>query len=160
VEVGESQLPMLGIIQGRSLGEERYEVLRIVEKPSAELARSSLRTPGLGEDRWLGHFGMHVFSPEIFEVLDRNIAEDVRERGEIQLTTAQEGLRARGGNYIAQVTAGRRYDTGIPYGLMETQLALALNSVHRREILAFIIDELDRGGRGPHEGQPLKFRRD
>jgi hypothetical protein len=32
------------------------------------------------------------------------------------------------------VTQGQRYDTGIPYGLMETQLALALNGVHRTEI--------------------------
>ena len=32
------------------------------------------------------------------------------------------------------VTQGQRYDTGIPYGLMETQLALALNGIHRTEI--------------------------
>ena len=31
-------------------------------------------------------------------------------------------------------TQGQRYDTGIPYGLMETQLALALNGVHRTDI--------------------------
>ena len=32
------------------------------------------------------------------------------------------------------VRQGQRYDTGIPYGLMETQLALALNGVHRTDI--------------------------
>ncbi len=32
------------------------------------------------------------------------------------------------------MTHGQRYDTGIPYGLMETQLALSLNGVHRPEI--------------------------
>jgi hypothetical protein len=32
------------------------------------------------------------------------------------------------------VAQGQRYDTGIPYGLMETQLALGLNGIHRTEI--------------------------
>ena len=36
--------------------------------------------------------------------------------------------------YWAVNVQGQRYDTGIPYGLMETQLALALNGVHRTEM--------------------------
>ena len=40
-------------------------------------------------------------------------------------------LGQHGGEVVAQ---GQRYDTGIPYGLMETQLALALNGIHRTEI--------------------------
>lgn len=54
--------------------------------------------------------------------------------GEIQLTAAQEHLRQNTEKYWAVVTQGQRYDTGIPYGLMETQLALALNGVHRTEM--------------------------
>jgi UTP-glucose-1-phosphate uridylyltransferase len=77
---------------------------------------------------------MHVFSPRIFDSLEYLIKNDFREKGEIQLTAAQEHLRQHTTKYWCVVTQGQRYDTGIPYGLMETQLALALNGVHRVEI--------------------------
>ena len=45
------------------------------------------------------------------------------------------GVSENHADAIARViTQGQRYDTGIPYGLMETQLALALTGVHRTEI--------------------------
>jgi UTP--glucose-1-phosphate uridylyltransferase len=50
------------------------------------------------------------------------------------LTAAQEHLRQNSDKYWCVVSQGQRYDTGIPYGLMETQLALALNGVHRTDI--------------------------
>ena len=59
---------------------------------------------------------------------------DIREKGEFQLTAAQEHLREHTDKDWCLTTQGQRYDTGIPYGLMETQLALALNGVHRTEI--------------------------
>ncbi len=78
---------------------------------------------------------MHVFSPQIFDSLEYLIKNDLREKGEIQLTAAQEHLRQQANQkYWCVVTQGQRYDTGIPYGLMETQLALALNGIHRTEI--------------------------
>ena len=83
---------------------------------------------------YLAHFGMHVFSPRIFESLEYLIQNNLRERGEIQLTAAQEHLRAQTDSYYAQIIRGQRYDTGIPYGFMETQLALALNGIHKMEI--------------------------
>ena len=83
---------------------------------------------------YLAHFGMHVFCPRIFDSLEYLIKNNIREKGEIQLTAAQEHLRQHTDKYWAVVTQGQRYDTGIPYGLMETQLALALNGIHRTEI--------------------------
>jgi UTP--glucose-1-phosphate uridylyltransferase len=77
---------------------------------------------------------MHVFSPRIFDSLEYLIANNIREKGEIQLTAAQEHLRQQTDKYWCLDTQGQRYDTGIPYGLMETQLALALNGVHRTDI--------------------------
>jgi UTP--glucose-1-phosphate uridylyltransferase len=78
-----------------------------------------------------------VFGPRIFDSLEYLIKNNIREKGEIQLTAAQEHLRQQtqpGGKYWCVVVQGQRYDTGIPYGLMETQLALALNGIHRTEI--------------------------
>src|ERR1700709_541991 len=98
------------------------------------MARETLATPGLPAGNYLAHFGMHVFSSKIFDSLEYLIQNDIREKGEIQLTAAQEHFRQQTEKYWVVVTQGQRYDTGIPYGLMETQLALALNGIHRTEI--------------------------
>lgn len=132
----ERYLHLFGTIQGEPLDVDRglYRALRIVEKPSIQLARQQLMTPGMPVGTYLSHFGMHVFSPAIFDALAYLIDHDLRQNGEIQLTAAQEHLRGAGGEYWVLQTQGERYDTGIPYGLMETQLALALNGIHRTEI--------------------------
>ena len=118
-----------------------WSVAAIDEKPTPERARSMLRTPGLPAGQYLCHFGMHVFPPAIFEALEHHIKNDIRVGGEIQLTNAQEFLRSEilaPGQYAACRIEGRRFDTGIPYGLMETQLALALAGKHRVEIVESI----------------------
>jgi UTP--glucose-1-phosphate uridylyltransferase len=132
----EKLLHLFGTIRGNPIEPARgiYKAELIVEKPSIERARGELVTPGLPAGNYLAHFGMHVFSPRIFDSLEYLIKNDLREKGEIQLTAAQEHLRQNSDKYWCVVTQGQRYDTGIPYGLMETQLALALNGVHRTEI--------------------------
>ncbi|USN97864.1 MAG: nucleotidyl transferase [Phycisphaeraceae bacterium] len=126
-------------------GHETWRVDAIEEKPTIERARAALRTPGLPAGHYLCHFGMHVFPPAIFESLAWHIDHDIRVGGEIQLTNAQELMRAEilskgggSGRYGACRIAGRRFDTGIPYGLMETQIALALAGRHRGEIVESI----------------------
>jgi UTP--glucose-1-phosphate uridylyltransferase len=136
----EKQLHLFGTIQGLPIEPAKgiYKAGLIIEKPTVEQARESLVTPGLPAGNYLAHFGMHVFGPQIFESLEHLIKNDIREKKEIQLTAAQEHLRQQldksGGKYWVMNTQGQRYDTGIPYGLMETQLALALNGIHRTEI--------------------------
>ena len=132
----ERQLHLFGTIRGKPIEPERgiYKAELIIEKPSIERARAELVTPGLPAGNYLAHFGMHVFGPRIFDSLEYLIKNNLREKGEIQLTAAQEHLRQNSDKYWCVVTQGQRYDTGIPYGLMETQLALALNGVHRTEI--------------------------
>jgi UTP--glucose-1-phosphate uridylyltransferase len=132
----ERLLHLFGVIAGTPVDAERgvYKAERIVEKPTIEYARSHMVTPGLPAGNYLAHFGMWVFSPRIFDSLEYLITNNLRDKGEIQLTAAQEHLRQHSETYWAVVTQGQRYDTGIPYGLMETQLALALNGVHRAEI--------------------------
>ena len=133
----ERLLHLFGVIRGAPIEPAKgiFKADLIVEKPGIDQARETLATPGLPAGNYLAHFGMHVFSPQIFDSLEYLIANDIREKGEIQLTAAQEHLRQQTGQkYWCVVTQGQRYDTGIPYGLMETQLALALNGVHRTEI--------------------------
>src|SRR3954465_9716033 len=132
----ERLLHLFGTIKGNPMEAARgiYKAELIIEKPTIEQAREQLVTPMLPAGNYLAHFGMHVFSPQIFDSLEYLIKNDLREKGEIQLTAAQEHLRQHTQKYWAVVTQGQRYDTGIPYGLMETQLALALNGIHRTEI--------------------------
>jgi UTP--glucose-1-phosphate uridylyltransferase len=132
----ERLLHLFGVLKGSPFDVARgiFKAELIIEKPSVETAREQLASPGLPAGNYLAHFGMHVFSPRIFDSLEYLIKNDIREKKEIQLTAAQEHLRQNSDKYWAVVTQGQRYDTGIPYGLMETQLALALNGIHRTEI--------------------------
>src|SRR3954471_12715723 len=132
----ERLLHLFGVIRGNPIDPAKgiYKAELIIEKPSIEQAREQLVTPMLPAGNYLAHFGMHVFSPRIFDSLEYLIKNNLRDKGEIQLTAAQEHLRQHTDKYWCVVTQGQRYDTGIPYGLMETQLALALNGIHRTEI--------------------------
>jgi UTP--glucose-1-phosphate uridylyltransferase len=132
----ERHLHLFGTIRGQPVDPNRgiYKAELIIEKPTIDQARAQLATPGLPAGNYLSHFGMHVFGPRIFDSLEHLIKNDLREKGEIQLTAAQEHLRQQTEKYWCVVAQGQRYDTGIPYGLMETQLALALNGIHRTEI--------------------------
>jgi len=133
----ERLLHLFGVIKGEPIEPAKgiYKADLIVEKPKIEQAREKLVTAGLPAGNYLAHFGTHVFGPQIFDSLEYLMRENIREKGEFQLTAAQEHMRQQNGSkYWAVVVQGQRYDTGIPYGLMETQLALALNGVHRTEI--------------------------
>jgi UTP--glucose-1-phosphate uridylyltransferase len=132
----ERQLHLFGTIKGQPIDANKgiYKAELIIEKPSIDVAREKLVTPMLPAGNYLCHFGMHVFSPRIFESLEYLIKNNLREKNEFQLTAAQEHLRQHTDKYWAVITQGQRYDTGIPYGLMESQLALALNGIHRTEI--------------------------
>ena len=132
----ERLLHSFGVIRGLPLEPEKgiYKADLILEKPSIEAARKSLVTPGQPAGNYLAHFGMHVFSPQIFQSLEYLIKNNLKEKNEIQLTSAQEHMRQNSQKYWCLICYGQRYDTGIPYGLMETQLALALGGIHRSEI--------------------------
>ena len=128
--VPEAQLYRYGTLAGILIQGTQppvYELRALFEKPTTEYARAHLRTPGVPEGEYLVHFGTHAFPPVIFDCLEHLITHDLRVKGEIQLTSAQELLLERG-PYLACEVAGVRYDMGIPEGLIETQIALALRS--------------------------------
>ena len=96
------------------------DVLLIVEKPSAEFARSKLVVDGLEADEFLGWFGMHVLSPSIYDILERMITEEIRQKGEIQLTYAQELERQRQGYCALEMQDAQRYDFGTPQDFIKS----------------------------------------
>jgi UTP--glucose-1-phosphate uridylyltransferase len=131
----EGQLRLFGTVQGEPLGGDPpvYRVTDMAEKPAPEVARRRLRTAGLPEGEYLTFFGMHVLTPRVFDHLAERKARDLREGGEIQLTSSLEAM-VREGEYYAAEIPGRRLDMGVPEGLIYAQTTLASLSPYRNFI--------------------------
>ncbi len=124
------ELKGYGTVAGKRLANapELIEVTRIIEKPSVEIAREQLRVDGLGDDEFLGWFGMHALAPSIFDVLEDMIARDIRHKGEFQLTYAQELQRQREGYFALEVSDGKRFDFGTPQDFIKSVVEFNSNS--------------------------------
>ena len=142
-----SRVSLYGTLRGLPIAgqDHTYRVDRVLEKPSPEVARESLLTPGMDPDQFLCFFGMYVLTPAVFEMLDRNVRDDIRERGEIQLTGALQAVVERE-NAIGYEVTGHRYDMGIPFGYVETQIALALHGNQRDAIIHSLQNILRESG--------------
>jgi len=116
----EQEIGNFGTATGVWLEENRLlNVTEFVEKPPVDYARSNLRVPGLRDDEYLTFFGQYIIKPQIFEYLSENIVNNVRERGEFQLTSTLDRLRQEDG-FLGLMIDGRRYDIGIPEHYLET----------------------------------------
>ncbi len=137
-------LHLFGTVRGKLVSESprTYDIDRIVEKPAQEFAEQHLRAEGLQWGMYLCFFGMHVFNPSICDALQFAIDHDLREKGEFQLTSAQERVRESGEQYLAFEAVGDRHDIGIPFGYAQTQAALALSSVFREQMLSGLVRTL------------------
>lgn len=114
--IGPDELKGFGTIAGTRRAEDSrlIDVTRIIEKPDLATARAQLRVDGLGDDEFLGWFGMHLLAPSIYEILGEMITGDVRDHGEFQLTRAQEIQRQREGYLALEMTGATRFDFGVP----------------------------------------------
>ena len=84
-----------------------------------DYARTNLRVPDLPENEYLTVFGLYIIHPEVFSYLEEHIRNNVRERGEFQLTSALERLRKDEG-FQGLVIDGVRFDIGLPEFYLET----------------------------------------
>ena len=98
---------------------EILEIAEIYEKPTLEYARANLSVAGMKPDEFLGIFGMYVLESDIFNLLEDEIANNQRQKGEFQLTTCLEKLRQQH-NAIAYLVKGQYYDTGMPLFYRQT----------------------------------------
>lgn len=135
----EGLLPNFGAIGGRRLPGRQglYRIETVLEKPTPTEAEEKLNVPGMRAGYYLCFFGMHVFTPGVIELLDREVAAG----GRVPLSNALAQL-ARNEQYLAIEEPHRRYDIGARYGLLTAQLALALNGKDRAEVLAQLVELL------------------
>jgi UTP-glucose-1-phosphate uridylyltransferase/mevalonate kinase len=101
-------------------------VTEFAEKPTLDYARSRLRVPSLADNEYLTVFGQYIIKPQIFHYLEENIRNNVRERGEFQLTSALDRLRQEDG-FLGLIIEGQRYDIGLPEYYLETLQTFSRN---------------------------------
>ena len=133
----ETMLPFYGTVGGRRVAgsSDLYVVERVREKPTPTEAEQELIVPGLRAGHYLCFFGMHVLPPTIME----HIANP--NGGDTSLSSALCALAERE-TYLAHQAAGLRYNIGVKYGLLQAQLALALNGKDRDFVLTQLVELL------------------
>jgi UTP--glucose-1-phosphate uridylyltransferase len=116
----EDQIANFGTVTGVWIEDNcLLNVTEFAEKPTVDYAQNNLRVPGLPEDEYLTVFGQYIIKPQIFDYLEEHIVNNVRERGEFQLTSALDRLRQEDG-FLGLIVDGQRYDIGLPEYYLET----------------------------------------
>ncbi|WP_047983562.1 UTP--glucose-1-phosphate uridylyltransferase GalU [Ornithinibacillus californiensis] len=127
-QVPDNETHRYGIVDPSTIEGRRYQVNNFVEKPEQGTAPSNLAI-----------MGRYVFTPEIFDFLDK---QQIGAGGEIQLTDAIQML-----NEIQRVYAydfeGQRYDVGEKLGFVKTNIEFALqNEEIRDELVKYLVDKV------------------
>ena len=81
---------------------------------------------------------MHVLNSTTIEILERLVASENRP---VSLAEALNELASRE-RFLACEVEGHRYNIGIKYGLLHTQLALSLSGVDRDRVLSDMVELL------------------
>jgi len=116
----ENQIANFGTIAGTWIEDQKViNITEFAEKPNIDYAHNNLRVRGLPDDEYLTVFGLYVLKPKIYELLEDEITNNLRMRGEFQLTTALDRLRQEEG-FTGIMMEGNRYDIGLPAYYLET----------------------------------------
>ncbi|CCH48074.1 UTP--glucose-1-phosphate uridylyltransferase GalU [Pseudodesulfovibrio piezophilus] len=127
IEVPQEKVSKYGVINGEEIGNDRYRVTQLVEKPSPEEAPSNLAI-----------IGRYVLLPEIFDILE---GQKAGVGGEIQLTDALQGL-ADQDKLLAVKLGGQRFDAGDWVEYLTANIYFALHDEELRDDLVKRLQEL------------------
>jgi UTP--glucose-1-phosphate uridylyltransferase len=133
-DVPREQTNQYGVIQPQPMGVRIHRVSGIVEKPRPEVAPSTL-----------GVVGRYIFTPELFDYLERTTPGA---GGEIQLTDAIAAM-LQDSPVLACEFQGQRFDCGSKIGYLKATVAYALRHPAIADEFAEYLGEL----------QPLAQRR-
>jgi UTP--glucose-1-phosphate uridylyltransferase len=138
----ESQLPYFGVVGGQRVPktEDLYSVETLLEKPTPTVAEVECAIPGLRLGTYLGLFGTHALTPEVFPRLRERFAS-LAPNQTLGLTESLAALASRG-KYLAVAVHGHRVDLEGPFGLLRAQLALALHGSRREAVLRLMLEEV------------------
>ncbi|MCZ6672531.1 MAG: sugar phosphate nucleotidyltransferase [Verrucomicrobia bacterium] len=146
----EGKLTDFGAVGGTlsSEGKNLYAIDTVLEKPTPTQAEQQILVPGLRTAHYLCFFGMHILTPKILSILgDLLEGADAKPSlsDALQILASQE-------QYLASLIRGRRYDLENRYGMLTAQMALALDSKHREEVLSQLVELLAESKRRETDG--------
>jgi UTP--glucose-1-phosphate uridylyltransferase len=137
----ESLLAQFGAVAGHRLPGRHglYRVDTVIEKPTPTEAEQRLTVSGIRAGYYLCFFGIHALTPTVMELLGSALT--AAPAAPVTLSSVLAEL-ARREQYLAVENTGKRYNVGARYGLLTSQLALALNGPDRAEVLAQLVELL------------------
>ncbi|MFC1960248.1 sugar phosphate nucleotidyltransferase [Chloroflexota bacterium] len=117
----EEMIGSFGTVTGNWLDDEQVQlnITEFYEKPTRDYAQTNLRVAGVPDDQYLTLFGQYIIKPQLFDYLEEHINNNVREKGEFQLTSALDRLRQEDG-YLGVMVDGQRFDIGLPEYYLNT----------------------------------------
>ena len=131
-EIEREKVSRYGVLKGRQIDNDLYQVEDFVEKPSPEEAPSNLVFAG-----------RYIFNPEIFEYLE---GTQPGKGGEIQLTDAMRAMVREQAMYGKKLK-GKRYDIGHKEGFIKTNIEFGLQDdeirPQLREYLKQVVRDMD-----------------
>jgi UTP--glucose-1-phosphate uridylyltransferase len=146
----ESLLTSFGVVGGQPIPRRPglFRVQSVIEKPTPTVAEQNLIVSGLRAGHYLAFFGMHVLTASVLEVLG-----DMLGKADRPAVTLSEALAvvAKKEKYIALQVNAERYDLGATYGLLSSQIALALSGKDRDEVLYLLVNLLANDQLRPRE---------
>lgn len=128
-EVDPGIVSRYGVIGGKQLEDNLYDIIELVEKPGVEEAPSNLVFAG-----------RYIFEPGIFDCIDQT---PPCINNEIQLTDAMKQLQQKEKLYGFKFS-GVRYDIGNKLDFLKTNLIYGLKRNDMREQLQSFIQELSK----------------
>lgn len=136
----EHQISRYGTLTGKHLPHHNdvYQIEKIIEKPSLSAAEVELQTPGLRAGYYLCFFGIHVLTPAVFHLLEKQMQNS---EGNVLLTPVLQQL-AETEKYLALEVKGNRYDLSRKHGLLRAQIALGLAGEAHDETLSTMVELL------------------
>ena len=138
----ESQLPYFGVIGGHRLKghDSLFAVDSVFEKPTPTVAEQRCLVPGMRQGTYLGFFGVHALTSNIFVCLKERQAQ-LTDGEPLGLSDSFSMLLTRE-KYLALEVRGHRVDLESPFGLLRAQVALALHGSRRAEVLRLMLEEV------------------
>ena len=88
-----------------------FEVYKMVEKPDISIAKEKYYTKIKNEKKYYAVFGEYILTKEVFELLNTNIKNHKKEKGEYQITSVLDEVRKKKG-MIAFIPDGYMLDVG------------------------------------------------
>ena len=111
-EVNKEDVTKYGILSGNIQdGNNYFFVDKMVEKPDEKTAEENYYTKYYNQKKYFAVFGEYIITDEVFNILDEHIKNDIREKGEFQLTSALDEVRAFNG-MVAFIPDGKMLDVG------------------------------------------------